>query len=78
LWASARQQKPLCLSSAGEPQAPALHTPPHSNSSPHWLSANLKDFFVLADLELVLKTRLSWNSQRSACLCSVSAGIKGM
>jgi hypothetical protein len=29
-------------------------------------------------LELILQTRLAWNSQRSSCLSLLSAGIKGV
>jgi hypothetical protein len=35
-------------------------------------------YVALAVLELVLKNRLASNSQRSPCLCLLSAGIKSM
>ena len=35
-------------------------------------------WIALTALELILWTRLALNSQRSACLCCPSAGIKGV
>ena len=42
------------------------------------ISFDLESHVALAVLELVMYPRLALNSQRSACLCLLSAGVKVM